>query len=165
MGLEFLKSQKGNDLLVADGCTFRSEKVWNGKTFWKCTEYRKQKCRARCHTQDDTITARNGEHNHVPNGAKIDACRIINELKSRALDTQEGTHLLVANASAKVNEAVAGQLPSVRSIKDTIRRIRHRILAPLPTLTNFHDLTIHGEFLLTQRGDNFLLHDTGPGKN
>ena len=43
MELEFVKSQKGKDMLVVEGCTFIKEKDILDKIIWKCTEYRKGK--------------------------------------------------------------------------------------------------------------------------
>ena len=55
MSLEFVKSNKGRDMLMVDGCTFRLEKTIKEKKIWKCTEYWTAKCRplymSRCHTR------------------------------------------------------------------------------------------------------------------
>ena len=51
MPLEFVKSNKGRDLLLVDGYTFRYEKTIKENSHWKCTDYDKFKCRARCHTE------------------------------------------------------------------------------------------------------------------
>ena len=120
---------------------------------------------ARCHTEDGQIIRRLGAHNHVPDTAKVEARRTLEKIKTHAVGTLETTHQLVANASANVNEAVAGQLPPVRNIKNTIKRIRYQAQAPLPTPKNLLDLAIDGEFLIPLRGENFLLHDIGPGKH
>ena len=39
MPLEFVKSNKGRDLLLVDGYTFRYEKTIKEKSDWKCTDY------------------------------------------------------------------------------------------------------------------------------
>jgi hypothetical protein len=58
---------------------------------------------------------------------------------------------------------VAGQLPSTNLIKQTIRWVRRTTNAPLPNPTNFDDLQIPLEYSQTETGENFLLHDSGPG--
>ena len=50
-------------------------------------------------------------------------------------------------------------------MKNTIRRIRHQERAPLPTPKSLQDLYISGEFLLSLRGEAFLLYDSGPGQH
>ena len=108
MALEFVKSQKGKNLLVVEGYTFRNERVLTGRTFWKCTEYRKHKCLARCHTENDQIIKNLGTHNHVPCVAKIEARKTMEKVKTRAATTHESTHQIVATVAAETNEAVAG---------------------------------------------------------
>ena len=55
MPLEFVKSNKGRDLLLVDGFTFRFEKGIKEKKHLKCTEYPKFKCHAQCHTYNQDI--------------------------------------------------------------------------------------------------------------
>lgn len=81
---EFIKSQQGRALLVVDGFTYSKERQINEKTHWKCTEYKKASCPARCHMLHDAIctTAGNLVHSHAPVFDKIqrskamEACRV-----------------------------------------------------------------------------------------
>ena len=66
MSLEFVKSNRGADMLVHDGYSFNKEKSANNKIYWKCSEYRDTKCLARCITEDDVVRKSPCEHNHVP---------------------------------------------------------------------------------------------------
>lgn len=98
----------GADLLVLDGFTFRKEKERNGRKIWRCTEYKKFKCMARCHTQDGIVARQLMEHNHVPDLAKLEARKKMNDIKERAAATTEATHQIVATASTGTSAAVAG---------------------------------------------------------
>src|ERR1043165_9981199 len=95
MALEFVKSQKGKDFLVEEGYTFRNERISMVKTIWKCTNYRKHKCMARCHTEKGNIKRTIGVHNHVPDTAEIEARKTLQKMKDRAITTQESTHQLL----------------------------------------------------------------------
>jgi hypothetical protein len=164
MPLEFTKSIKGGTLLVANGFTFRKERTIKAKTIWKCTEYDMQKCRARCHTEGENIV-QISDHTHVPDVAKIESRKTMQRIKERAVATQEPCHQIVAAFSGDVSSSVAGQLPTVRNIKQAIRRARRRVAAPLPSPLNLHDLELPDHFKKTAVGDDFLLYDSGPGQN
>lgn len=164
--MEIIKTQKGRDLLVLEGYCFLREKTGvNGKVIWKCSEYKVSKCMARCHTVAGAVVKRTAAHNHIPDAAKIEARKTMTIIKERAATTQECTHQIVATTSAGVTAAVAGQLPSVRGIKQTIRRVRREQQIPLPTPGNLQDLIIPDSYKTTIAGENFLLYDSGQGIN
>lgn len=48
MPLEFIKSQRGRDLLIYNGFIHKQEKTIENKIIWKCNE--KKKCTGRAHT-------------------------------------------------------------------------------------------------------------------
>ena len=155
MPLEFVKSNKGRNLLVVDGFTFRKETMIKTKTFWRCTEFERRKCRARCHTQDGNIVKITA-HSHVPDAAKIETRKAMHLIKERACATQEPGHEIVATFSRSVGAAVAGQLPPVSHIKQTIRRIRRRLGTPLPTSSNLQDLEPPHKFMKMTAGNDFF---------
>ena len=163
MPLEYIKSNKGSDILVIDNFTFVTEKIYKGKNLWKCTEYRTAKCKSRCHTMNDIITKQPTEHNHIPDVAKVKAKIVVNDLKETASTSTEATHQLIATTSVGLSQAVAAQLPSVVNLKQIVRRVRHDHQAPLPNPRYLDELQICAPYNVTLRGDNFLLHDSGPG--
>ncbi|KAM4794914.1 FLYWCH-type zinc finger-containing protein 1 [Rhinophrynus dorsalis] len=136
MPLEFIRSNKGAKLLVVDGCTFRQEKIINGKCIWKCTEYSSGRCGSRCHTKDGVICKEPSEHNHVPDIAKVEAKRIIGDIKEMAARTKYSTQELVAVTSETATAAVAAQLPALGNLKQAIRRVRRTAMAPTRKPTN-----------------------------
>jgi len=164
--MESIKTQKGRDMLVFDGYCFLREKIGvNGKLIWKCSEYKVSKCMARCHTVNGAVVKNIAVHNHIPDAAKIEARKVIIGVKQRAATTQESTHQIVATTSAGVTAAVAGQLPAIRGIKQTIRRARRQQQIPLPTPGYLLDLIIPDVYKTTIDGENFLSYDSGPGHN
>jgi hypothetical protein len=164
MPLEFIKSNKGRDLLLVEGYTFRREKEIKGKKHWKCTDYDRFKCRARCHTEgQDIVTVSN--HNHVPDAAKVEVRKTMEKVKAKATTTQESTHQIVAGTLRGTSTAVAGQLPHVRSIKQTVRRARRHDGVPLANPANIDDLVIPDVYKKTMKGDDFLKYDSGSAPN
>ena len=164
MALEYVKSQKGHDLLVFRGFTFRREREHNGTIYWKCTDYRIAKCSGRVNVMDGRII-KSTSHNHVPDPAKIQARAVINQIKDRAKSTQEATHQIVAISTSSLSSAVCGQLPTVPLIKRTIQRARQHNNLPLTNPTSLTELEFPEPFTQTINGHPFLLYDSGPSNN
>ena len=163
MSIEFIKSEKGKDLLVYESFVYRNERTTEAKTIWKCEEYDKiGNCKARIHLSLDNqrILKQIGEHNHVPEKAKIEARKILRKIKEVAISTQTETNNIIAQASVNVTQSTIAQLPSPIRIKRTIQRIRiQKEKAPsLPRSLN--ELIIPGEYQLTKRGQQFMLFDS-----
>jgi hypothetical protein len=124
MPLEFIKSEKNQDLLVHNGFIFRKERISASKAIWRCIEHSKSKCRGRCHTEDGEVIIHNDKHNHVPDAADLNARRIIQNIKDTAINTQLATNNIIAQSSIGVSQAIAVQLPSTTSMGRTIQRAR-----------------------------------------
>jgi hypothetical protein len=87
------------------------------------------------------------------------------KVKAKAKTTQEATHQIVASTLRDVSTAVAGQLPPIRSIKQTVRRARRQDGVPLANPSNIDDLIIPDVYKKTLKGDDFLKYDSGSGPN
>ena len=65
--MEIIKNRKGGRTLLADGYVYFVDKENNGKIIWRCQE--RHTCKARVHTEEDSITKRINEHTHAPSAA------------------------------------------------------------------------------------------------
>jgi hypothetical protein len=146
MPLDFNASTKGKTKLLHGVFTFIKDRCVNAVTYWKCDQCFNIKCRARVHTANDGVVKELNIHNHAANAARIDADRIVNNVKETATSTQDSGHLIVSSAVAGVSSAVAGQLPSVITLKRTIRRSRQKATRALPNPTLLQHLQIPNEF-------------------
>lgn len=54
--LEFVKSQKGNNLLIFEGYLFSIHRKSEKKIIWRCTEYKSKNCLTRCYTTTDDLS-------------------------------------------------------------------------------------------------------------
>ena len=126
MPLDFIASTKGKQKLLLGGFTFIKDRRVNTVTYWKCDQCFNIKCTARVHTANDSVVKTLNSHNHAAHAARIDADRIVNNVKETAISTQDSGHLIVSSAVAGVQPAVAGQLPTVSALKRTIRRSRQK---------------------------------------
>lgn len=162
MSLHYVKSNKGRDLLLVDGYTYRFEKTINEKKHWKCTDYAKFKCRARCHTENEEVL-KVSSHNHVQDAAKVEVRKTMDKVKTHGKSTQESTQQIIADALRNVGPSVSAQLPPIRCIKQTVRRARCQTGKTLASPLNLEVLEIPDNYRKTLRGEDFLMYDSGPG--
>ena len=110
---------------------------------WRCVE-KNHGCIARLHSNSETgefISSR-GAHIHPSNIAKVGVTRVLTEMKTRAVNSQEGTSQIINHCVQNLPVAVQGQLPNLPSLKKTIRRRRVQADAPPPNPANLVDLVV-----------------------
>lgn len=76
--MEFVTNQKGKQNLVIDNYMFSREKSSGNKTIWRCVEYYRAKCNARCHTADGVVSNHLGTHNHTADAAYVETKKVVN---------------------------------------------------------------------------------------
>lgn len=91
-------------MLVHDGFLYRFESKNDKKTIWKCVENLKKKCKARIHTDENSILSdvTKISHVHFPDIAKIEAKRAMENLKELAKKTELSTQSVVATVASEV---------------------------------------------------------------
>ncbi|VVC30795.1 Zinc finger, FLYWCH-type [Cinara cedri] len=120
--MEFIKSEKGRDLLCYNGYLYRFDK----NSSWRCIECNAKKCGRINLTDGQIINESKKEHNYRPDISKIEARKAVQFLKTTAKHIELSTQAVLGAVSLQVTEAVAGQLPAVDSMKKTVQRIRQK---------------------------------------
>lgn len=69
--LMYMATRRGQIVLIYQDNIFHVNRRYEDKTFWKCMEYKKQKCKCRCTTVKGKIKRSKIDHNHPPNTIKI----------------------------------------------------------------------------------------------
>ena len=123
MSLLFSKTEKGEPVLLENGFDYIQERTHKSKLHWRCTQYNKQKCKARLHTTNNTICHRGGDHNHAsnPSISGIRQCR--SEICDLSKTTM-ATHSIVATSITTACAVVLSQLPLINNLKRTVGRQR-----------------------------------------
>ena len=165
MTLEFVSSEKGKQKLVDSGHLYVMDRRCGEKMYWKCDQNQKCKCRARAHTMNNEVIKRIGEHNHAGNSARVEVTKVVNGIKVKAISTQNNPQQIVADAFFGLSRVAAGQMPSLETLKKNIRNARREAHRPLTNPILLTDLIIPKEFLLTHKGDAFLMSDVGDGSD
>ena len=92
MSLEFVLSTKDYKKLLNNGHLFVEEIANNHQTICKFDQYYTLKCRARIHTQDDSIIKRIGDHTYPAHIARVEAYTASTNMKRRSRNAQDATH-------------------------------------------------------------------------
>lgn len=103
------------------------------------------------------------EHSHVGDARIVGRAVEMQNLKRKALETVDSGRAVLAKLSTNMDVATAATLPNTKSMLQTVKRQRRdNDLPKIPT--SLLDLEIPDEYKLVD-GENFLLHDSGPGRN
>ena len=102
------------------------------------------------------------EHFHGPDVQLISCLETKAGLKSKAQETQDITHHIIGQRVMVLTEGAAAKLPRLESLKRTIRRQRQSTTNFRPQPATLEDLQIPDEYQRTNKGDLFLLFDSGP---
>lgn len=163
MPLHFVFSTRNKEKLVDNGHLYVKEKVCGEKSIWKCDQFYQMKCHARVHTSEDCILKRLGEHNHAGNIARVEASKVINQIKEKAITCQESTHAIATEAYVGISSAVSGVLPPPVLLKKVIRNARNSASHAPANPANLFELSIPAEYRSTHANQPFLLFDNNGG--
>lgn len=100
------------------------------------------------------------KHNHTPKLEMITVKHKLKEMKDMACLTQDSTRNIIAASCSNISLPVAGAIPSTHALSKTIQRKILRFEAPPPNPHTLVDLILPVEYTITNRGENFLFHDS-----
>ena len=156
--MEFIRSNRGGDILCLDGYQYRINYVRNGKRYWKC-----KNCKCSAVTEEGMLIKNNGEHTHTPENTKIEIKKAVSVAKEAAMAHPfQGMKRVYREAFADVdvtNEAVMDDLPSFAKYRCTMYRSRASRLPKLPHQRA--EVNIVGQWSQTKDGRQFLLANDG----
>ncbi|XP_052127057.1 protein tramtrack, beta isoform isoform X9 [Frankliniella occidentalis] len=69
----YFRTRKGGFQLYYAGYVYTREDRYYSKIIWRCSEYRRTKCKGRCQTLNFQVVKVSGEHNHCSSNAPVDA--------------------------------------------------------------------------------------------
>ena len=81
----------------------------------------------------------------------------------RTRDTNNTNHYIIGDSLETETESNVIKLPKLDSLKRTVRRERQTMNAAPVQPEILQDLVIPPEYQITEKGDNFLLYDSGRG--
>ena len=152
--------------MIIDGnylYTFQKDLINNVQS-WECHLRRRHFCKARVKVLiNDQIIERVNQHTHAPNSTKVQTTKIRVAMKRRAETTIDVPQRILSEGLAQATPAVAVNLPRIPHIRRAIRRHRKNEGDPANPVDRASIPIIPNEFTTTDRGDRFLLYDSGVG--
>lgn len=138
---------------------YAKERTHQNKTYWKCTQYCKTHCLARCHTVDDVVRYEFENHNHEPDTISIASREIVLDIKREASTTMNSTSQIIANSVKTISPLVSSSLPPLQCIKRTIQRKRRNQSHAPNNPSNLNELIIPDPYTRTFNNELFLQLD------
>ena len=156
--MEFIESIHGkNRLLVHEGFTYRLGAVnKNGTKRYRCVK--EAHCKGSITIDlDQIITNYSSYHTHLPQTEKIEAKKLMSDVKQRSIITAEKPRQVVLSCQTQLSEDAASAIPSYTSIYQTIRNKRKLELKVMPKNANSLRELVIPESLSKTRGREFHL--------
>ena len=135
------------------------------KLFGNAINFIQKSTMQECNTNKESIIKRLGEHNHAGDIARVEAAKVINITKEKAITTQETTHCIITQAYVGVSQAVAGQLPTPQNLKRNIRNARNVVAQAPANPVSLLELSIPSKYRITHSNEPFLLFDSDDGSD
>ena len=144
--MEFVKSETGGEKLVYEGYLYVKQKnLANNVVSYECDKRRNKgncKAKVKVDSQRNIVVGRMHEHTHGPDAAKIEAVRTLQNMKIKAVSTEETAQQIIGEASSQVTEEVCAKLPPVHHIRRNIRRQRQKTCHSRPLPQTAQELTL-----------------------
>lgn len=145
--------------MIFNNFSYSKERSHENKTYWKCTQYCKRHCLARCHTINDAVVFESQNHNHEPEANSIATREILLNMKRAATTTMDSTSQIIASSVRTNSSILSASLPSLQCIKRTIQRKRQNHNQSPYNPSNLNELVIPEQYTRTLNNEIFLQFD------
>ncbi|CAF2849949.1 unnamed protein product [Rotaria sp. Silwood2] len=121
--IEKLLSVKGKPMIHHEGYIYTVERTTSTKLIFRCQT---RDCKARCHTNlsMDIFLSQPTAHCHAPQPDRVPVIQLKNEIKARAVTTDESTSTIIHSVLRTYPLSAAGELPKNEALMLMIRRQR-----------------------------------------
>lgn len=153
--VQYIKSERGQPLVVVNGFKFRKDRETQRGVAWRCTV---NGCKSRMYLNDTTtviLFCNEVSHNHDIN-SKLARQVVSNSVKRKAVtEVSERPLKLIRKEVAEMGVEITSK--DVACIKQSIYRAKRSILPPLPkTLGDVH-AALEKMTILSMRNENMLI--------
>ncbi|KII64467.1 hypothetical protein RF11_03874 [Thelohanellus kitauei] len=105
------------------------------------------------------------DHTHAPNTNEIEARKIMNNMRYKALNTTLNPRSIISSSQIAVTPAVSSLLPDYDTLRRNIQNIRRNLIFPEILPASASELVIPNEYQMTEAGDRFLFFDDSSIQN
>ena len=153
------RSQRGAEKLIEGGYIYCKHRRVGEITHWLCEQ--RGYCKAIIHTKGIEIIKRTNEHLHAPDEKAVSCCVVKENIKRKAMDSQDSSHHIVGECLQTVSEGTSAMLPKLDSLKRSIQRQRVRSLAAPVQPVSLEQLALPDMYKRTSKDEQFLLYNSG----
>jgi hypothetical protein len=89
---EFVKGQRGNDLLIYENYVYNKDYNHDGSVRWRCSN---RSCRGAVYLDHENSITKQTEHSHPPVPEKISKLKIMANIKEKAATTTESAFNII----------------------------------------------------------------------
>lgn len=155
--------------MAYQGYIYRKDHVKGNTINWRCSV---RDCKGRLVTplmdlqpgpvDDDVEPVRKGDHLHAPDPARVEVKKLHGVVKERAVTSEEPPRRIVQDAVAGIGEEAATKVRSNTNLTAMVNRKRRHGEAFPPPPHGRLAFEIPPNLRVTNNGQPFLLHDSGP---
>lgn len=157
--LEYVKSNRDREKLKYKGFLYIKDKNYNEKCYWRCENFKTYCCKARIIIANNKIVKSNIKHNHEAAPIKVKKQEVMEEIKAKAKSTHGSTSKILSESLSNVPDNIMPVLPTVNSMKRSIRRARGEEIADMNV--PLCDYVVPEKYQTLNDGERFLLYDSG----
>ena len=162
--MEFITNNKGGSKLCFEGFMYTQKTTTGRQIQWQCSNRRAYNCKACLYTslekENPHVTK---PHSHDPDFKAIEVAKSKAEMKAKAKTSREKPAQILSGQLAEMSEDIRGAVGNLDSLKRNIRNVQRGARPKEPKTLS--ELTIEDEWAQTATGQQFLIHDSGPGSN
>ena len=90
----------------------------SGAVCWECDQLRnKSACKAKLHVLDDQVIKQVNDHTHVASRAVVESSKVRQEMKKRAIETEETPQQIISQSVTLLSEQAAVAMPPFHKLE------------------------------------------------
>ncbi|CAM1319229.1 Uncharacterised protein g7146 [Pycnogonum litorale] len=160
--MEVIRSNKGGEKLCYDGHMYTKKSSSVSTKRWECSKRAALSCNGNVTTDIDVSHVISSvDHNHERNGFAVEATKMRENLRQRAIGNRSNTSQILADAIEQLTEGGRVAMGNTNSVK---RNILRQLQANRPKEpASLQELRVENEWTTTGVQDQlpFLIHDSG----
>ena len=153
---EIISTKRGGKKILHGGFDYiKKKKISDGREKFECSKRQRNGCYASLILSGGKIEIVKSEHTHEADATYIEALKVRDEIRQKALSTNDAPHVILQSVSKKLDVQIAGKIPNSDNMKRKIRDKRQKL--------NIGSCTDQASIIEMKRffddGTDFLIYD------
>uniref|UniRef100_A0A914LPC8 FLYWCH-type domain-containing protein n=1 Tax=Meloidogyne incognita TaxID=6306 RepID=A0A914LPC8_MELIC len=115
----------GGEKLIYGGFIYTKCKDGKDKRYWRCENWRSDKCHGTATTDNNNSVTVGQEHNHGPSPTRVELARIKNNINKSAINSTLSPRAVVNSQLAGISDKAKASLPKLKNLEKTVGRKRY----------------------------------------